>query len=189
MKHILRVAVLAVASLFLTVGAFAADENVRCVQQFLLDNGYNPGPADGGFGPKTAAAAGEYLAGKDDSSLPKFSKATAKQWCTTLVPPLTLVDGHWSIGIGGGCGILTVSDDGEKMQYEYGKFCTPEKVGEVEFKTTKVRIQPSRTLQIEAAVCRNARLVETTAYAAQLRCDWDFNGYKSPVSFRLPLSK
>ena len=56
----MKLLVAVLATLLLTVGA--AQANVRCVQDFLLETAFDPGPADGAWGKRTALALEAYFA-------------------------------------------------------------------------------------------------------------------------------
>jgi len=65
--------------------AYAQDANVRCVQQYLKQEGFPITVADGLFGPNTQGAAAQFLAAQG-ADLPELTRENAAIWCDALMP-------------------------------------------------------------------------------------------------------
>jgi peptidoglycan hydrolase-like protein with peptidoglycan-binding domain len=80
----LRAAATALVLVLGVGGAQAGPADVRCAQQGLQNQGFDPGGVDGVIGPGTRAGATAYLAANADSDLPALTTATATTWCGAL---------------------------------------------------------------------------------------------------------
>jgi hypothetical protein len=122
--HIAGLAVIAWLALA-GAGLAAVNEDVRCVQAFLLTTAFNPGPADGALGRKTVAAAAEFAesAGLAER-LPVLSVETATEWCAfaqsdegldiAVVASLTVYPIEMD-------GTDTAGDESGLLPFEFGK--------------------------------------------------------------------
>lgn len=76
-----RIAISAAVALTFALAATTASANdVRCTQAFLDFKGYDPGPIDGAFGGKTAAAAVEFVE-DTGTDIAELTRETAADWC------------------------------------------------------------------------------------------------------------
>lgn len=69
---------IAISSLFATK-AFA---NVRCIQSFLSETVFDPGPVDGAWGKKTATALQDYASYHQLKLKTKIDRKNAESLCT-----------------------------------------------------------------------------------------------------------
>jgi hypothetical protein len=83
---VVRFLSLALLSLFFSAAvAHAASYVVRCVQQGLLDAGFDPNGVDGSLGRGTIIGSEKYQEAKGGGkALPPLSADTARHWCIAL---------------------------------------------------------------------------------------------------------
>ncbi len=68
-------------ALGLADASFASANDVRCAQAYLDFKGFDPGPIDGSFGRRTAAAASHYMEATG-TDVGELTKPTADVWCS-----------------------------------------------------------------------------------------------------------
>jgi hypothetical protein len=73
----------------LTTPALAGTQDVICLQQGLLDAGFDPNGVDGGIGNSTRSAVADWSEANPDADLPVLSNATARAWCSVFTPTST----------------------------------------------------------------------------------------------------
>lgn len=114
LKTILSIATIIIGAAVFGTPTYANDA-IRCVQQGLLDAGFDPNGVDGAIGGGTRNAAEEYLGSKgSDVTLPPLSAETATQWCTVLtgyVPQEPRADATAKCSTGKSVDLETLGDE------------------------------------------------------------------------------
>lgn len=98
--------------------------DVRCVQAFLDFKGYDPGPIDGAFGGKTAAAAGAFA---DDigAQIGPLTRETATDWCRFAIAD----PGFFSL-VGGEDGPEGLHENGVRGNRDFNQILLGDSVGQ-----------------------------------------------------------
>lgn len=137
------------------------------VQQLLIDRGYDPGPVDGIFGPRTDAAVRQF---QNDNGLAADGVVGPMTWAALTGTPPPGTDTGGDGGYDGGYGSPTIEASGEIVQFGDSL---------IEVVITNIGLRPwdSYDVACDLTVTREDVLVQQTNDVVPAKGPWDTHSF------------